>query len=194
VKAIIFALKFASSFNAKPLSGAKEMVIKYGKPSEEGSREKQLKWKYKELEFSMAYALEGMSMMSLTKREVIQQLIQTAVGYYNSERLLAREKDIEAKPGDIDAAQATDHIYSKVVGALKQQATSTLYDLLALSDNKILDVTDKMEVRIKVVQKDGQKPTFTFTIGRVTNTELDAKVFSIEVIDFTPLVGFTYKK
>ncbi len=122
------ALKFSSAFSAGGFSGNKTLVAKYlqlGK-NEEGKTP----WQYQGLDFTMSYAMKGLAGMSLTSKEIIQQIIQAGVGFYNSERMQVREKDKKAEPRDINPAEAVEVIHQKVQGFLTRQVLPPHWMLL----------------------------------------------------------------
>ncbi len=187
------ALKFSSAFSAGGFSGNKTLVAKYLQSGKnEGGK---TPWQYQGLDFTMSYAMKGLAGMSLTSKEIIQQIIQAGVGLYNSERMQVKEKDIDARPKELNSADAIEAIHQKVQGFLTQTgAAATLDAIKAGTTGKgPLEISDKIEVKLKVSGKRNDAPKLTFIIGRVTKKAIDLGVVEASLIDFSPLISFEFQ-
>ena len=190
-----FSLKLAGTFNTGKLSGSRELVATFDKPSRNNRKQDASGWKFQKLEHSVAIGFEGMAALNLTSREVIQHIIQEAVGYYNENKNIANVKDKGATPADMDSRNAADNLSKRVTGAMAQISTAGVMDAAGFvnNDSGAIKTTDKLEAGIKITALKEGPPELEFQVRRVTNITADAKLIGGEIVDFTPILTMVFK-
>lgn len=194
-----FSLKLAGTFNTGKLSGSRELVATFDNKNRTFSSgaldSSSSGWQFQKLEHSVAVGFEGMAALKLTSREVIQHIIQEAVGYYNEHKNIASIKDKSATPKDMDSRYVADNLSKRVTSAMAQISTAGVMDAAGFvnNDSGAIKTTDKLEAGIKITAIKNGKPELEFQVRRVTNITADAKLVEGEIVDFTPILTMVFK-
>ncbi|UXX77720.1 hypothetical protein N7E81_10100 [Reichenbachiella carrageenanivorans] len=205
-----FEMKLSGALKVGKVSGSRDFTWLFGKEDNndsEQSDKKNSSWKFKQFDFQTAYAIENISKLKLTQKELIQQLVQAATETYGKEKDLAKKKDSLADLQPLNSTAASNELYNQIKASQKQEEiqdnkqhwldalvqTGSARAMDGITKNTdLVDVDDTIEVQMKISAENKSTPKITFQIVRITKTKVDLEVVEATVVDSTPLGIWTY--